>query len=184
MKEMLHDKLREVRAALLSRLDGLGEYDLRRPMTPTGTNLLGLVKHLAGVEHGIGGALGRPGTLTLPWFEDGSVWEGADMWALPGEPSEYIIGLYRRACEHTDLVIDELDLDVPAHVKHWAEGKRDTTLGFLLVRMAAETAHHAGHADIIRELIDGKGGDDHDMLDDASWRDYMTKVQGAADAFR
>lgn len=88
MKEILHDKLREGRAALLSRLDGLGEYDLRRPMTPTGTNLLGLVKHLAGLEYGyLGESLGRPGPETLPWVEDGSVWDGADMWALPGESS-------------------------------------------------------------------------------------------------
>jgi hypothetical protein len=185
VKEILHDKLREGRAALLSRLDSLGEYDLRRPMTPTGTNLLGLVKHLAWLEYGyLGESLGRPGPETLPWVEDGSIWDGADMWALSGESSEYITGLYRRACEHADGVIDELDLDAPARVAHWPEDKRDTTLGFLLVRMAAETAQHAGHADIIRELIDGKGGPDHDMLDNASWRDYAARVQAAADVFR
>jgi Protein of unknown function (DUF664) len=94
LKEILHDKLREGRAALLSRLDGLGEYDLRRPMTPTGTNLLGLVKHLAGLEYGyLGESLGRPGPETLPWIEDGSIWDGADMWARPSESSGYLIGL-------------------------------------------------------------------------------------------
>jgi hypothetical protein len=185
VKEILHGKLREGRAALLSKLKGLGEYDLRRPMTPTGTNLLGLVKHLAGLEYGyLGEALGRPGPETLPWIEDGSIWDGADMWALPGESSAYLTGLYRRACEHADVVIGELDLDTPARVAHWPEGKRDTTLGFLLVRMAAETAQHAGHADIVRELIDGRGGPDHDILDDASWRDYAARVQAAADTFR
>src|SRR5580704_14037410 len=67
LKEILHDKLREGRAALLSRLDGLGEYDLRRPMTPTSTNLLGLVKHLAGLEYGyLGESLGRPGRRPSP----------------------------------------------------------------------------------------------------------------------
>jgi hypothetical protein len=185
VKQILHDKLRESRAALLSRLDGLGEYDLRRPMTPSGTNLLGLVKHLAGVEYGyLGEALGRPGPEILPWVEDGSIWDGADMWALPGESSGCLVGLYHRACAHADRAIDELDLDAPARVAHWPEAKRDTTLGFLLVRMTAETAHHAGHADIIRELIDGRGGLDHDMLDDASWRDYAAKVAAAADTFR
>jgi hypothetical protein len=185
VKEILHDKLREGRAALLSRLDGLGEYDLRRPMTPTGTNLLGLVKHLAGLEYGyLGESLGRPGPETLPWIEDGSIWDGADMWALPGESSGYLTGLYCRACEHADEVIRELDLDAPAQVAHWPEGKRGTTLGFLLVRMAAETAQHAGHADIIRELIDGRGGPDHGMLDDVSWRDYAARIQAAADTFR
>ena len=185
MKEILHDKLREGRAALLSRLDGLGEYDLRRPMTPTGTNLLGLVKHLAGLEYGyLGESLGRPGPETLPWIEDGSIWDGADMWALPGESSGYLTGLYRRACEHADEVIRELDLDAPAQVAHWPEDRRGTTLGFLLVRMAAETAQHAGHADIVRELIDGRGGPDHGMLDDVSWRDYAARIQAAADMFR
>jgi hypothetical protein len=106
------------------------------------------------------------------------------MWALPGESSEYLTGLYRRACEHADRVIGERDLDAPARVAHWPEGKRDTTLGFLLVRMTAETAQHAGHADIIRELIDGRGGPDHDLLDDAKWRDYVATVQAAADRFR
>ena len=185
MKEILHDKLRESRAALLSRLDGLGEYDLRRPMTPTGTNVLGLVKHLAGLEYGyLGESLGRPGPETLPWIEDGSIWDGADMWALPGESSGYLTGLYRRACEHADEVVRELDLDAPAQVAHWPEERRGTTLGFLLVRMAAETAQHAGHADIIRELIDGMGGPDHGMLDDVSWRDYVARIQATADMFR
>jgi Protein of unknown function (DUF664) len=185
VKEILHDKLREGRAALLSRLDGLGEYDLRRPLTPTGTNLLGLVKHLAGLEYlYLGESLGRPGPETLPWVEDGSIWDGADMWALPGESSGFLIWLYHRACEHADKAIDELDLAAPARVEHWPEDRRGTTLGFLLVRMAAETAHHAGHADIVRELIDGRGGADHDMLDNASWRDYVAGVAAAAETFR
>ena len=185
MKEILHDKLRESRAALMSRVDGLGEYDLRRPMTASGTNLLGLVKHLAGLEYGyLGESLGRPGPETLPWVEDGSIWDGADLWARPDESSRYLIGLYRRGCEHADRVIDDLDLDSPARVAHWPEAERDTTLGFLLVRMVAETAQHAGHADIVRELIDGRGGPDHDLVDDAGWRDYVARVAAAAETFR
>jgi hypothetical protein len=185
VKEILHDKLREARAALLSRLDGLGEYDLRRPLTPTGTNLLGLVKHLAGLEYGyLGESLGRPAAETLPWVEDGSIWDGADMWARPGESGEYLTGLYRRACAHADGVIDELGLDAPARVAHWPEARRDTTLGVLLVRMTAETGQHAGHADIVRELIDGRGGPDHDMADDAAWRDYLAGIQAAAETFK
>jgi len=185
VKKILHDKLREARAALLSRLDGLGEYDLRRPLTPTGTNLLGLVKHLAGLEYlYLGESLGRPGPEPLPWVEDGSIWDGADMWALPGESSGYLTELYHRACEHADKALDELDLDAPARVEHWPEDRRDTTLGFLLVRMVAETAHHTGHADIVRELIDGRAGSDHDMLDDTSWRDYVARIAAAAETFR
>ena len=66
---------------------------------------------------------------------------------------------------------------------HWPEDRRATTLGFLLVRMIEETGHHAGHADICRELIDGRGGTDQDMLDEHEWRDYLAQVQAAADRF-
>ena len=185
LKEELHRKLRAARAALLSRLEGLSEYDLRRPMTPTGTNLLGLVKHLAGLEYGyLGESLGRPAPETMSWIEDGSIWDGADMWAMAGESSDYIIGLYRRACAHADLALGELDLESPASVAHWPRDRRDTTLGVLLIRMVSETAQHAGHADIIRELIDGKAGaDDDEAIDEASWRDYLARIKAAADSF-
>jgi Protein of unknown function (DUF664) len=184
LKEQLHSKLKEVRAALLADLAGLSEYDLRRPMTPTGTNLLGLAKHLAGLEYSyLGSDLGRPAAEKLPWFEDGSVWDGADMWATPQESAGYIVGLYQRACAHADSVITDLSLDAPATVKHWPAGKRDTTLGFLLIRMIAETAQHAGHADISRELIDGTGGSDHGMADEQTWQKYLTQVQAASATF-
>ncbi|HEV2374868.1 MAG TPA: DinB family protein, partial [Streptosporangiaceae bacterium] len=174
LKDELHRKLQASRATLLSKLDNLGEYDRRRPMTPTGTNLLGLVKHLAGLEYGyLGESFGRPAPETLSWVEDGSIWQGADMWATSGESSEYIIGLYRRACAHADDVIASLDLEAPGSVAHWPEDRRNTTLGVLLIRMVAETAQHAGHADIVRELIDGTGGPDQDALDEPTWREYV-----------
>ncbi len=184
VKEELHRKLQASRAGLLSRLDGLSEYDRRRPMTPSGTNLLGLVKHLAGLEYGyLGESFSRPAPESLAWIEDGSIWDGADMWARADESSEYIIGLYQRACAHADGVIAALDLDAPGHVAHWPQDRRTTTLGFLLIRMVAETAQHAGHADIIRELVDGTGGPDHDAIDESAWREYVGQVQAAASTF-
>jgi Protein of unknown function (DUF664) len=186
LKRELHRRLQACRAAVLSRLEGLSEYDLRRPLTPTGTNLLGLVKHLAGLEYAyLGESFGRPAPEVLPWVADGSIWQNADMWARPDQPSEYIIGLYQRACAHADATTADLKLDAPGSVAHWPAGKRDTTLGDLLILMIAETAQHAGHADIVRELIDGKHGADHDeILDEASWRTYTRAVQAAADTFR
>jgi hypothetical protein len=184
VKGELHRKLQESRDVMLAKLDGLSEYDRRRPMTPTGTNLLGLVKHLAGLEYGyLGESFGHPAPESIPWYEDGSVWQGADMWARPEETSEYITGLYRRACAHADRVIAGLDLEAPGSVAHWPADRRETTLGVLLIRMVAETARHAGHADIIRELIDGTGGPDHDDFSEPAWQEYLTQVQTAADAF-
>jgi len=184
MKAELHGKLQASRAVLLSKLDGLSEYDRRRPMTPTGTNLLGLVKHLAGLEYlYLGESLGYPAPERMSWVDDGSIWQGADMWARPDESSEYITGLYDRACAHADGVVAALGLDAPGSVPHWPASRRDTTLGVLLVRMVSETAQHAGHADIVRELIDGKGGPDQGDVDAATWRAYIGQVQAAASAF-
>jgi hypothetical protein len=184
LKAELHRKLQDSRATLLAKLEGLSEHDRRRPMTPTGTNLLGLVKHLAGLEYGyLGESFNRPAPETMSWVDDGSIWQGADMWAKPDESSEYIVGLYQRACAHADHVIADLDLDAPGSVAHWPPGRRDTTLGVLLIRMVAETAQHAGHADIARELIDGKGGPDQDDFGGPGWREYLAQVRAAADVF-
>jgi hypothetical protein len=184
-KDELHEKLRIGRANMLANLVDLGEYDLRRPLTPTGTNLLGLVKHLAGLEYGyLGGCLGRPAPEKLSWVEDDSIADGADMWARPEESSEYLIGLYRRAAAHADAAIDALRLDSPAQVPWWSEP--DTTLGVLLIRMVAETAQHAGHADIVRELIDGRAGNTQDQLGDdpAFWDRFTGRIRAAADEFK
>ena len=184
MKPELQKYLQDTRALMLAKLEGLGEYDRRRPLVPSGTNLLGLVKHLAGIEYVyLGTSVGRPPADVLPWEADGSVWEGADMWAKPTESTDYITGLYREACAHSDRSIAEFELDHPAEVPHWSEDKRSTTFGALLIRVVDETAHHAGHADIIRELLDGEGGKDANLLDEAGWTDYYTKIQRAAEHY-
>jgi hypothetical protein len=185
VKDMLLDKLRQSRAAVVATLDGLDEYDVRRPMTPSGTNLLGIVKHLVGNEHVyLSESFGIPAPDVLPWVEDDSIWQGADMWATAEESREYVLGLYERAAAHGDATVTSLDLDARASVPHWPEDRRTTTLGFLLVRMVEETGHHAGHADICRELIDGRGGPDHDMLDEAGWSEYVATIQRVAETFR
>jgi hypothetical protein len=184
IKDVLHAKLREERAAVLARVEGVNEYDLRRPMTPTGTNLLGLVKHLASVEYRyLGDSFDRPAPETLAWVEDGSDYEGADMWAKPDETSDYLIGLYRRAVAHSDATIERLDLDAPGRVPHWPADRADTTLGVLLVRVLDETAHHAGHLDIVRELVDGSTGSDT-AESGTDWPAYVARIQAAADPFR
>lgn len=157
-KRELHRYLQHGREALLWKLDGLSEYDLRRPMTPTGTNLLGLVKHVASVELGyFGDTFGRPSEIPLPWFDDDAE-PNADMWATESESREQIVGLYHRSWAHSDQTIDELPLDAAGEVPWWPAGRREVTLHRMLVHMAIETHRHAGHADIVRELIDGAAG--------------------------
>lgn len=182
----LHRYLQESRQRVLASLDGLTEYEIRRPMTPTATNLIGLVKHLAGLELGyLGDCVGRPSPVRLPWVDDGSIWDSADMWATAEETSADLVALYRTAWRHSDQSIDQLGLDASAHVSWWPEAKRQTTLGSLLVRLVAETAQHAGHADIVREMIDGRAGADHDDIGDATWwTRHLERVQQAADRHR
>ncbi len=182
----LHHYLQASRDGLVGALDGVGEYDARRPMTPSGTNLLGLVKHLVGVELGyLGDSVGRPAPVVLPWDVDGSVWEGADMWAHADESREWILDLYRTAWRHSDESVARLPLDAPATVSWWPAERRGSTFGHLLARVTAETARHAGHADILRESIDGRGGSDHDAQGDARWwSEHVGRIQAAADAFR
>jgi hypothetical protein len=181
----LHRYLQEARESMLASLDGLSEYDVRRPMTPTATNLLGLVKHLAGIELSyLGECVGRPSPVEVPWDEE-SIWEGADMWATAEETREDLVSFYQAAWQHSDESIERLGLDAPASVSWWPQERRETTLGSLLVRVVAETAQHAGHADIIRELIDGRAGGDHADEGDAAQRArHLEHVQHAADAHR
>ncbi|WP_394613504.1 DinB family protein [Lentzea sp. JNUCC 0626] len=157
----LRHYLQECRDSVVGSLEGLSEFDVRRPLVPSGTNLLGLVKHLTGIEFGyLGASSGRPAPL-LPWVEDGSIWQNGDMWAKPDESREYLLDLYRAAWQHSDASIAELPLDAPASVPWWPEHRRTTTFGHLLARVTAETAQHAGHCDVVRELIDGRSGADN-----------------------
>jgi hypothetical protein len=121
----------------------------------------------------------------LPWVADGSIWDSADMWATADQSRESIVELYRAAWVHSDATIAELPLAAPATVGWWPEERRSTTFGHVLTRMVAETAQHAGHADILREIIDGRGGRDHDDIGEPEWwESYVGRIQAVADRFR
>ena len=184
-KADLHRYLQIAREALLWKLDGLSDYDVRRPMVPTGTNLLGLVKHVASVEIGyFGETFGRPFAEPLPWFDEDAE-PNADMWATPEESREQITGLYRRAWAHSDATIDALALDDIGHVPWWPDDRSEVTLHRILVHMIAETDRHTGQADIVRELIDGAAGlrvdnDNLPTVEPTWWEDYRNRLELAA----
>lgn len=184
-KEMLHHYLQDQREALLWKLDGLDDYALRRPMTPTGTNLLGLVKHVGSIELGyFGNVFGRPPTEETPWTAEGAE-DNADMFATPDQDADWVTGFYRRAWRHADATIEALALEAPAVVPWWGPASRNTDLHRILVHVIAETARHAGHADILRETLDGQAGlragnANLPGRDEAWWRQYSEKLEAIA----
>jgi uncharacterized damage-inducible protein DinB len=184
-KAELHFYLTRARDALLWKLDGLSEYDVRRPLVPTGTNLLGLVKHVASVAAGyFGECFGRPFAEPLPWLEDDAE-PNADMWATAEESREAIVGLYRRVWVHADATIDALALDATGEVPWWPPDRREPTLHRVLIHMIAETERHAGQADIIRETIDGSAGIRAENsglpeVDAQWWASYRERLEQAA----
>ncbi|WP_282687087.1 MULTISPECIES: DinB family protein [unclassified Streptomyces] len=180
-KDALHGRLRRDREALLWKLDGLSEYDARRPLTATGTNLLGLVKHVATVEaRYFGEVFGRPSPEPLSRWQDH---DGSDLWAAEDETRDRITGFYRRTWDHADATIDALPLDAPGHVPWWPEPHSETNLFAVVVHVLGETVRHAGHADILREGLDGRTGlrPEHEKpIDEEARAAYRAKIERAA----
>jgi hypothetical protein len=183
-KAELHEYLQSGREVMLWKVDGLSEYDARRPLVPTGTNLLGLVRHVASVETGyFGSVFGRPFPEPLPWMEDGE--PNGDMWVRSGETRDSVVEFCRRVWAHSDATIDALPLHAVGEVPWWPEGRRELTLHEALVHVVVDISRHAGHADVLRELIDGEVGADRRWSnlppgDEAWWTTYRTKVEDAA----
>ncbi|WP_427886942.1 DinB family protein [Kribbella sp. GL6] len=184
LKSRLHESLRGARETNRSKFEGLTEYDLRRPLTPTGSNLLGILRHLGGIEHAyLCETFGRPlppPPLPDDWEEE--LWHNGDMWVRSTESSAAILSWYDEACAQADRTIEMLGLDAPGEVPHWDEAHRSTTLGDMIVIVLGEECRHGGHIDVVRELVDGRAGPDHtDFGAPAKWQAYVTKVQAAAD---
>ena len=180
-KEYLHSDLCDVRETMLWKLEGVGEYDARRPLTSTGTNLLGLIKHLTITEAWyFGEVFERPFPERLPYAD-----RGADMWATEDEARVEIVERYKRVWEHSDATIAALDIDAPGHVPWWP--RPDVQLFNILVHVLTETNRHAGHADILREQLDGAVGTDAESTalhgrDATFWENHRAKVERAAKA--
>jgi Protein of unknown function (DUF664) len=179
----LHKYLQTGRDAIVWKLDGLSDYAARRPMTPTGTNILGMIKHLAICEFGyFGTVFGRPAEEPEPWDLNEI---NSDMYARADESREFILGYYRRSWAHADATIDALDLNSTGQVPWWPGERGVVNLHRVLIHMIAETNRHAGHADLVRELIDGaaglrEGGSNLPDVDEAWWADYRAMLERTA----
>ncbi len=182
-KEYLHSDLREVRETMVWKLEGLSEYDVRRPLTYTGTNLLGLLKHLATSEAWyFGDVFGRPFAGEWRRWDDPAGHLDL-MWAAADESRAEIVDRYRQAGEFSDATIAALDIDARGHVPWWP--RPDVMLFNILVHVLSETHRHAGHADILREQLDGSVGYDPGSLprhgrDAAFWESYRMTIEDAA----
>jgi Protein of unknown function (DUF664) len=184
-KQYLHSDLSDIRATMLWKLDGLSEYDARRPLTDTGTNLLGMIKHLAVSEAWyFGDVFERPFPGQWPRWDDPAGHLDA-MWASADESRAEIVDRYRQSWQHADATIAALDIDGPGHVPWWP--RPNVKLFNVLVHMLTETTRHAGQADILREQLDGAVGGDaegialHRQLA-GFWEGHRNKVEQAAKA--
>jgi uncharacterized damage-inducible protein DinB len=183
-KTDLQRYLQRAREALVWKLEGLSEYDVRRPMVATGTNLLGLIKHVASVEAGyLGATFDRPFPEPMPWNDDDAELN-ADMWATADESRDDLVAFYQRVWAHSDATIEAVPLDGIGHVPWWGDDN-EVTLHRVLVHMIAETDRHSGHADIVRELVDGTAGlqaRNSNMPDEdaAWWEAYREKLERVA----
>ena len=149
-KATLLGLLGENRAVMVWKLDGLSEADARRPMVDSGTSLLGLVKHLAWVELSWFGSAFAGEEIDFPWTRSDP---DADFRIDDDETIADVVAFYEEAVAHSNEIIARADLD-----QHAAKGRRRPSLRWIMGHMVEETARHAGHADIVRELIDGTTG--------------------------
>ena len=184
LKSDLVGHLDRLNRDVLHKLEGLSEYQLRRPMTSTATNLLGVAFHLASLNaEYFGATFGRPFPRDddFYWRTDDNADPQDDLWVRPEATSGWVVALYRAAWEHAKKTIGDLDLDSPGQVPTSPYAK--VTLGEMLVDMVDETARHAGHMDIVRELVDGDVGryaGDGNIIGGYDWAAYRERVEAGA----
>ncbi|GAA4469296.1 hypothetical protein GCM10023170_084560 [Phytohabitans houttuyneae] len=128
----------------------------------------------------LGEIFDRPFPEPLPRWQDA---DGGDLWVTRDETREQIVGFYRRAWEHADATITELPIDALGHVPWWP--RPDVKLFTVMVHVLQDTTRHAGHADILREQLDGRTGvmaEYEEQIDTAARATHWAKIERAAQA--
>jgi uncharacterized damage-inducible protein DinB len=188
-KAALSHYLQSSRDALVWKLDGLGQRELRMPRTPTGTNLIGIVKHMANVEIGyFGDTFGRTWPTPHERISEGDYEADpqADWYASDGESCGDVLDLYRRVWTFADATIAELPLDGLGRVPWWGEDRNPVTLERIIVHVIVDLARHTGQADILREQIDGSAGlraGVSNLPEDQDWPSYVARLTTLAERF-
>ena len=190
MTMALQHYLQEARDAILWKLEGLGERDLRLPRTPTGTNLLGIVRHCATVEIGyFGPTFGRewpdPGAALVVADDDYRDDPQADWWVPAEVSAAEVVDFYRQVMAFSDATIADLPLDATGSVAWWPEERREVSLARIIVHVISDLTRHAGHADILRESIDGAAGLKVAAMNlpDVDWTTYVARLTAVAEQF-
>ena len=188
MKEALQHYLAKQRSSLLLKVEGLSERELRLPRTPTGTNLIGIVKHCTNVEYGyFGPTFGRRLDDESDLVDDDAHEEDpqADWYATADETAADLVATYRRIQAFADETIASLSLDARGEVPWWSEAGRRVTLGQIIVHVIDDLARHAGHADILREQADGAVGlyAPGDNVPEVDFAAYVERLTALADRF-
>jgi hypothetical protein len=182
-KDVLKNYLQGARDTLIWKLDGLSERDQRLPRTPTGMNLLGIVKHALNTEVVyFGPTFGRDWPTPEELVPAGEPDPQADWYATAQESAAGLVDLYRRVQRFADETIDALPLDAIGHVAHW-EGA-EVTLHEMMVHKTVDLQRHAGHADILREQIDGSTGllrHVSNLPDEMDWPAYVARLTALAE---
>ncbi|MBF6338785.1 DinB family protein [Nocardia abscessus] len=142
--ETLRAFLDYLRASITAKVDGAPEPQVRTAAVPSGTNLLGLLEHLTFVERST-------------FFGDKVTDWQATFQAPPADSVAEVVARYRRTVEFANKVLDGCT-DLGASVPRPRPDSPAPSLRWALTHMIEETARHAGHADILRELIDGATG--------------------------
>ena len=150
-KAMLTAFLDYQRATMARKVAGLTEEQARWSPVPSGTSLFGLLAHLVTVERWWLTRVTAGVDAAFPWTDDDpdADWRGEEYATVAD-----VVRAYEEECARSNAVIAGADLDAFGHPP-----RADRTVRWILVHMVEETARHAGHADVIRELADGAVGD-------------------------
>jgi uncharacterized damage-inducible protein DinB len=151
---MLTEFLDYQRAVVLRKVAGLDDEQLRRPMTASGLTMLGFVKHIAYVERWWFRVVFAGEPVEVPWTDDDP---DADWRVEPDDTTDAIVALYLEEIERSRAIASRAELDEIARNPRVQDD--DVTMRWILLHMIEEIARHLGHADIMREALDGATGD-------------------------